>query len=54
MIKDELTYSIIGFSIKVHNTLGNGFQKVISPLFDCRSGFYLQTSDFLSKQNLFS
>jgi hypothetical protein len=31
MIKDELTYSIIGCAIKVHNTLGNGFQKVISP-----------------------
>jgi GxxExxY protein len=29
MIKDELTYKIIGCSMKVHNTLGNGFQDVI-------------------------
>lgn len=27
--KDELTYSIIGCAMKVHNTLGNGFQEVI-------------------------
>jgi GxxExxY protein len=29
MEKDELTYKIIGCSMKVHNTLGNGFQEVI-------------------------
>ncbi len=29
MIDDELTYKIIGCAIKVHNTLGNGFQEVI-------------------------
>jgi GxxExxY protein len=29
MIKDELTYKIIGCSMKIHNTLGNGFQEVI-------------------------
>lgn len=29
MIKDELTYKIIGCSMKVHNALGNGFQEVI-------------------------
>ena len=29
MIKDDLTYKIIGCSMKVHNTLGNGFQEVI-------------------------
>ena len=29
MIKDELTYQIIGCAMKVHNTLGNGFQEVI-------------------------
>jgi GxxExxY protein len=29
MIKDELTYKIIGCAIKVHNTLGNGFQELI-------------------------
>lgn len=29
MIRDELTYKIIGCSMKVHNTLGNGFQEVI-------------------------
>ena len=29
MEKDELTYKIIGASMKVHNTLGNGFQEVI-------------------------
>ncbi len=29
MIKDELTYQIIGCAIKVHNRLGNGFQEVI-------------------------
>jgi GxxExxY protein len=27
--KDELTYKIIGCAMKVHNTLGNGFQEVI-------------------------
>ena len=29
MIKDNLTYRIIGCAMKVHNTLGNGFQEVI-------------------------
>lgn len=29
MEKDELTYQIIGCAMKVHNTLGNGFQEVI-------------------------
>ena len=29
-IDDELTYKIIGCAMKVHNTLGNGFQEVIS------------------------
>ncbi len=29
MMKDELTYKIIGCAMKVHNTLGNGFQEVI-------------------------
>ena len=29
MIKDELTYKIIGCAMKVHGTLGNGFQEVI-------------------------
>ena len=29
MIKDELTYNIIGCAMKVHNKLGNGFQEVI-------------------------
>ncbi|MDR1679388.1 MAG: GxxExxY protein [Prevotellaceae bacterium] len=29
MIKDELTYKIIGCAMKVHNTLGNGFQELI-------------------------
>jgi GxxExxY protein len=29
MEKDKLTYGIIGCAIKVHNTLGNGFQEVI-------------------------
>ena len=29
VIKDELTYKIIGCAMKVHNTLGNGFQEVI-------------------------
>jgi GxxExxY protein len=29
MEKDELTYTIIGCAMKVHNTLGNGFQEVI-------------------------
>jgi len=28
-IDDELTYLIIGCAMKVHNTLGNGFQEVI-------------------------
>jgi len=28
-IDDDLTYKIIGCAMKVHNTLGNGFQKVI-------------------------
>lgn len=29
MEKDELTYRVIGCAMKVHNTLGNGFQEVI-------------------------
>jgi GxxExxY protein len=29
MEKDELTYTIIGCAMKVHNKLGNGFQEVI-------------------------
>ena len=28
-IKDDLTYKIIGCAMKVHTTLGNGFQEVI-------------------------
>ena len=28
-IDDELTYKIIGCAMKVHNTMGNGFQEVI-------------------------
>jgi len=28
-IDDELTYKIIGCAMKVHTTLGNGFQEVI-------------------------
>jgi GxxExxY protein len=29
MERDELTYKIIGCAMRVHNTLGNGFQEVI-------------------------
>ena len=29
MEKDELTFKVIGCAMKVHNTLGNGFQEVI-------------------------
>jgi GxxExxY protein len=29
MERDELTFKIIGCAMKVHNTLGNGFQEVI-------------------------
>jgi len=29
MEKDQLTFTIIGCAMKVHNTLGNGFQEVI-------------------------
>ncbi len=28
-IDDKLTYSIIGCAMRVHNTLGNGFQEII-------------------------
>lgn len=28
-IKDELTFKIIGAAMKIHSTLGNGFQEVI-------------------------
>ncbi len=28
-IKDDLTYKVIGCAMKVHRTLGNGFQEVI-------------------------
>ena len=28
-IDDELTYKIIGCAMRIHNTLGNGFQEVI-------------------------
>ena len=28
-MRDDLTYRIIGCAMKVHNTLGNGFQEVI-------------------------
>jgi GxxExxY protein len=29
MVKNDLTYNIIGCAMKVHNVLGNGFQEVI-------------------------
>lgn len=29
MIKDKLTYRVIGCAMKVHRTLGGGFQEVI-------------------------
>ena len=28
-VQDDLTYQIIGCAMRVHNTLGNGFQEVI-------------------------
>ncbi len=29
VVQDDLTYKVIGCCLKVHNTLGNGFQEVI-------------------------
>jgi len=29
MIEDELTYNIIGCAMKIHKTMGNGFQEDI-------------------------
>ncbi len=29
MLDDQLTYRVIGCAMKVHNTLGSGFQEVI-------------------------
>lgn len=49
MIKDELTYKIIGCAMKVHNTLGNGFQEVI---YQCCLAIELAIADisFASEQ----
>jgi len=46
MEKDKLTFDIIGCAMKVHNTLGNGFQEVIYQrclaieVAACRIGFW--------------
>ena len=29
MEKDDLTYKVIGCAMRIHNTLGNGFQEVV-------------------------
>lgn len=29
MVLEDITYKVIGCSMKIHNTLGNGFQEVI-------------------------
>ena len=51
MEKDKLTFDIIGCAMKVHNTLGNGFQEVIYQRCLAIESWNGQVSILLEKQS---
>ena len=46
IIKDDLTYSIIGCAMKGHSTLGNGFQEVIYQRVLAIEGIFRRSGEF--------